>query len=474
MSHLASIAFKPQRFALRLPRDFLVFLCRKRRCSKLLSGLITLAFVLLGVSPGHGKCQQEIVYETDNLPVDNYSSEWDGFPVEENLAGSGSFIEQTFLQLAPEYSREMLNFQNRQTNKEILLLEHAQLSNGEPNLTLGAQFRASALYGKTNTADKFSYLGRFPTDFEGRYASDLRLLQANQAGSLSFGPTAHAYFETLFSDVFSFGSFKQGSYQVRQAYVVIGDLSRTPWYGFIGKKNVGFGDMSTLSPFSQAMTWHYFAALAEGGGVGFDNGVVSASFTALNGSRGIRVSDSSAKGDLNNFAANILFRLPFAARDGEFHVGGGYLYGTIYNASVAEHLDPDLFGDDNPAWDVNAYLRIRRLHLAAEYIQTVNPWPVTNHEVIAYRTEAAYDTFFRAMPARWSLSWSEGVQGQAGTQFEFNRQIVVGYQIQPHQNATISLEYVRSSGFAPLIEIQRVSDIDVIQDSMVLGLTLTL
>ncbi|MEZ6117037.1 MAG: hypothetical protein R3C28_10755 [Pirellulaceae bacterium] len=38
---------------------------------------------------------------------------------------------------------------------------------------------------------------------------------------------------------------------------------------YIGKKNVGFGDMSTLSPFTQSTVWHYFAALAEGVGVYF-------------------------------------------------------------------------------------------------------------------------------------------------------------------------------------------------------------
>lgn len=443
--------------------------------ARMIGSCVCLVLCFSGLDPSSCFAQGEIQYETaSEVPDASDSLDFDENSVEQKICPPATFIDSTFFQLAPEYSREMMNFQNRQSNKEVLLLEHAVRSNGRPNFTFGAQFRASALYAKTNRADKFSYLGRFPTDFEGQFASDFRLLQANQSNTVSFGPAVHAYFETLFSDVFSFGDFKQGSYQVRQAYVVFGDFSRRPWYAFIGKKNVGFGDMGTLSPFSQAMPWHYFAPLAEGGGVGYDDGFINATFTALNGSRGIRVSDSSAKGDLNNFAANILFRLPLAATDGELRLGAGYLYGTIYNAAVAEHLDSTLIGDDNAAWDVNANLRIRRFHLAAEYVQTVDPWPATNHEVIAYRTEAAYDTCYRSMPARWSLSWSEGIQGDPGTQFKFNRQIVVGYQIQPHPNAMISFEYVRSSGFAPLIQIQRVSDIDVIQDSMVVGVTLTL
>ena len=211
--------------------------------------------------------QEEIVYDTsDPSLVIEYPEGVDGVVVIEDEGQFSDIVDGNFIQLAPNYSREMLDFQNRQSNKEILLLEHSLNSNGQTNMTLGAQFRASAIYGKTNDAGKFPYLGRFPTDFEGNYASDIRMLQANLATSASFGPRVHGYFETLFSDVFSFDNPKQGSFQVRQAYVVFGDFTRSSWYGYIGKKNVGFGDMSTLSPFSQSIPWHYFGGLGEGAG----------------------------------------------------------------------------------------------------------------------------------------------------------------------------------------------------------------
>jgi len=84
----------------------------------------------------------------------------------------------------------------------------------------------------------------------------------------------------------------QGSFQMRQAYVTFGDLSQSPLYAWIGKKTVNFGDMGTLSPFSQSMVWHYFAPLAEGAGVGYSQNGLTVNLTALNGSRGIRVVDS--------------------------------------------------------------------------------------------------------------------------------------------------------------------------------------
>jgi len=430
---------------------------------------------LLAVNSTVLLAQDEDVFEiSDPSMVIEYPEGVEGEVVIEDGSQFSDVIDGNFIQLAPDYSRAMLDFQNRQSNKEILLLEHSLNSSGQTNMTLGAQLRASAIYGKTNDAGKFPYLGRFPTDFEGNYASDFRMMQANLATSVSFGPRVHGYVETLFSDVFSFDNPKQGSYQVRQAYVVFGDFSRSSWYGYLGKKNVGFGDMGTLSPFSQSIPWHYFGALGEGGGIGFDNGIVSATFAGLSGGRGVRVVDSKASGDVNNFAANLLLRMPFARRDGELKLGGGYLYGTIYDADVPEHLDPTLFGDPNGAWDVNARMRINRLHLGVEYVQTVSAWPVTDHDVIAYSAEAALDSYFISMPARWSLSWSEGIQGPPGTEFEFNRQLVLGYRVEPSRNSLISLEYVRSTGFAPLTGLTSLSDRDVVQNSIVLGLTFTL
>jgi hypothetical protein len=78
------------------------------------------------------------------------------------------------------------------------------------------------------------------------------------------------------------------------------------------------------------------------------------------------------------------------------------------------------------------------------------------------------------LPARWSLSWSEGIQGPSGSQFEFNRQLVFGYRVEPSRNSRISLEYVRSTGFAPLIGLKSMSDRDVVQNTIVLGLTFAL
>lgn len=396
-------------------------------------------------------------YPGDAYPSDIYSS---------GMGDSG------WLRMNTPLSHQLLDFQNRQTDKELFILQDSSYNYaGSPYVTVGAQGRFSFLGARTNTADKFPYLGRFPTDFHGDYASDVRILQANSQVTATVTSWASVYAELLFSDVFTFSSFQQGSLQTRQAYAVLGNLNNSPLYAYIGKKNVGFGDMQTLSPFTQAVTWHYFAALAEGVGAGYHGNSLDMTMAAINGGRGIRAADSVERGDLNNFAGNIAYTFG-QTPDRRLRLGSGVLYGTIYDGFTAEHLDLNQFGPNyNTAWDVNSRLDWGRWIFGGEYVSTVRPWPVTATRVSAYRVEGAY-RLDSVHPSRLSVSWSEGLQGPSGSQFEFNRQLVLGYGIQVHPNAFVSAEYVRSSGFAPLLDIATVSDRSVIQDSAVLGLGL--
>lgn len=377
-----------------------------------------------------------------------------------------------WLRLDTGLSYPLLDFQNRQTDKELLILEsRAAMPTDDFSLTLGAQGRFSLLAATTNETDKFPYLGRFPTDFSGDSATDARILQLNSHMTAAVNSWATVYWELLFSDVFTFNSFNQGSLQTRQAYAIFGDLQRSPFYLYLGKKNVGFGDLETLSPFTQSVVWHYFAVLAEGIGAGYHGENWDVTLAGINGGRGIRVADSVERGKLNNFAANATYRIGLDCQH-QLRLGGGFLYGTIYDGETAEHLDVNQFGTFyNSAWDVNARLDWGRWSASGEYVSTVDPWPVTDARVSAYRVEGAYRPG-TARPSQLSVSWSEGRQGDGGTEFEFNRQLVLGCGVRVHQRAFVTAEYVRSSGFAPLINITTVSDRSVVQHSAVFGVNL--
>ena len=231
--------------------------------------------------------------------------------------------------------------------------------------------------------------------------------------------------------------------------------------------------MGTLSPYSQSVVLHYFAPLAEGAGVGYAANGLNASITALNGSRGIRVTDSETRGNLNNFAANARYEVPI---DDQSWVafGAGYLHGTIYDAATAEHTNPQITGPRNGAWDVNVAAKVGQWRAEYEVATTLKAWPATGSQVTAYRTELAYDMLLMNDPFRISGSWSEGRQGPGDSEFEFNRQIVAGLRYDPHPNVMISLEYIRSMGFAPLINITTVSDKDASQDTVLLGIVLNI
>jgi hypothetical protein len=379
-----------------------------------------------------------------------------------------------WLQLDTLLSDRLLDFQNRQTDKELFILQHGRAVGCTPKVIGGGQARLSFLAAATNTDSKFPYLGRFPTDFHGDTATDARLLQGNTQLTAYVAPAISVYGELLFSDVFSFGDFKQGSLQVRQAYAILGDLDVSPFYFYLGKKNIGFGDFGTLSPFTQAVTWHYFAALAEGLGVGYHDDSWDLTLAAINGGRGIRVNDSTERGKLNNFAANLLWHRGNSPTQ-HVQAGGGFLLGTIYDGLTAEHLDQNQFGSEyNSAWNVNGRVDLGRWTMAGEFVSTTGPWPVTGSLVSAYRTEAAYWIDRGDRPSYCSASWSDGKQGPAGSEFEFNRQLVLGYSKVVNSHVRVSAEYVRSLGFAPLIDITTVSDRDVVQDSMVLGMTIVL
>ena len=379
--------------------------------------------------------------------------------------------EQPFFGFDTPLMTDLLDFQNQQSEKQIWLIESG-IDYPSSAFIVGTQLRSSLLLARTNRDNRFSYLGRFPPDFRGRTASDARLLQGNAAFATHYGSMFHGYFETLFSDVFTFPTFNQGSFQVRQAYVAIGDFQQSPLYMFVGKKNVSFGDMGTLSPFSQSMVWHYFSPLAEGIGAGYSQGGLDLTVTALNGGRGIRVARSAPRGQLSNFAVNGSWS--GMVDEVGIKLGLGYLHGTIYDANVAEHINFAIAGDRNPAWNANAGLSWRQWDFAAEYTTTLNPWPVTDTRVQAYRTEACYRLPNTPRPTRLSLSWSEGLQGPSGSEFEFNRQLVLGSAVKFNRHALFTTEYVLSSGFAPLIDITTASDRSVRQHSAVFGLVLVL
>lgn len=71
---------------------------------------------------------------------------------------TSSFSLIDAIRIDPTFSTDMLDFQNRQTDKQLFLLEHGRRADG-PEVILGGQLRGSFLAATTNRTGKFNYLG---------------------------------------------------------------------------------------------------------------------------------------------------------------------------------------------------------------------------------------------------------------------------------------------------------------------------
>ena len=68
--------------------------------------------------------------------------------IDQSIASQPVFEEDGnwFIDLDTGYTSQMLDFQNRQGDKEVILLEQSFLNGGQMGLTIGAQFRASGAF----------------------------------------------------------------------------------------------------------------------------------------------------------------------------------------------------------------------------------------------------------------------------------------------------------------------------------------
>ena len=381
---------------------------------------------------------------------------------------------RSFIGVSPDYSDKMLDWQWHVTEKAVAPLD--SLASGElktGKLYIGALARASANLEHTNTFGKFPLLGQFPTGHKKQNRAGEWILNNAHIG-LTYAPTDWmvGFVEAIYTDLTYPG---QENFQVRKAFVTVGDLKRLPIYASFGKNLIDFGDMRAFNPFVHTMTAHYFNAQAEDAQflVGYKQDGWHVTATAFGGGRQLRVADSdSPRGSIGNFALNASKTFEFG--DGiRVKLGGGYLDSTIYNTPVAHHTSRDIStaGEriKNGAWDVNGMVSYRGFDVQAEYTCTTTKWPAADSPVSALTVQGRYTTTLMGWTAVVSGGFSRGEQGQDGTPWHEMRQWVAGLEIKPHKQLSLAAEYVHSSDFVPLVRIQQSADPRVKSDTWTLG-----
>lgn len=364
------------------------------------------------------------------------------------------FSDQGTVGVAPCYSVSMLSRLHYRPIKQLVMLSYFKCMEHRPDLIISAELRASLFFAHTNFKDKFGYLGRFPGSFVGRSASVADINDHTFAITYSPLSWVHGYWEFLSADRIVFTTDpRQGTNQTQKVYALIGDLDKSPFYMTIGKKDVSFGQMYTVNPFSPSMTWHYFGALSDGLAVGYARENIYFEATVLNGGRGIRVVDSNTISHLNNGAINASYA--FNLFDCCWKFGAGYLFGTIYDGTIPEHTGPVQKGPRNGVWDLNFELRCMGWRGYFEACGTEHIWPSGGHSVqtfsggISYCVEESW--FYKQLVT--SLEYSEGIQGKSYEEWRHNFQFVAGLDWIIRYNVHFSIEYIVAGGFAPLIDL---------------------
>ena len=167
--------------------------------------------------------------------------------------------------------------------------------------------------------------------------------------------------------------------QVQQAYLLIGNLAQSPFYGFVGNRYIDFGQFANVNPFTQPLTREFFQAAGDTVGAGIHTNGIDATLSLMNGgnsnnmvyaTNGVVAQNLYTRNnsEINNFAINLGYGQD--VNNVDWHVGLGYLNGgSKANARVGKSGQT---GDlrTNSVWDANARLSVANFDFYAEYMMS--------------------------------------------------------------------------------------------------------
>ncbi len=364
------------------------------------------------------------------------------------------------------YSYEMLDPTTRINRKQLLLLGKKKSGAVSSNsVYLSGAVTSIADYQKSNRDSKFGYLMRHPTANNQRTkeVSEAVTHSAQLALTGNMGDWVSAYFEALYDPEQSFGkgtntSLNRNQIQMRKAWVLFGNLAKSPFYASIGKMSTPFGLTDTVSPFSASTVWHAFGGLAYGLTAGYSNNGLNLTAMAVQGGSQFRSNNTSVGG------TNVPSKLNNYVLDANYTFAGSTMLGASYQAgsSYCQDFPVQHFNacaDENPAWDVYAESRFGNLTFLAEYAKTVDEWPGTFNpdlpqfaasKVASWGLGAKYRASAFNKPLDVSADFSRFVAGPSGSPWERQDQIVLGLASYPSSSVKLFAEFIHTNGYAPL------------------------
>ncbi len=410
------------------------------------------------------------------------------------------------------HTDRMLDWQENTTGKALTLLVNRANGVLDPNsLYIGAGVKGGLMWQSTNMPGKFPILSRFPffSDRTDKQAGVFAINNAALAFTSTFGDWTTIYMQPEYSETDFPGD--QDEMQLRKAFVVFGNLQKSPFYAAFGRKTVDFGNFDGYNAFTQTEAQHYFWTLSdqpvlELGYYNINNGL-KMSVTAMSAGRQLRTAWAGENNNIGNYAASIEKEFRFG-RGASFTLGTSYLHDTIYRNNWTAHTFQDVVNGTPPTnfieyrnSAVNAFAEYNSpiFDAMVEYTTTLKPWGAAIPQDVNGFVDPAYiidplgspndidninfDQNLEVMTAqvrykpllpnghRLSLaavgSWGKigddfvgtGLNGEP-TSWKSNQQHVLSVEYPINEFLDIGAEYVFNKGFIPFVAPQQVSSND--------------
>jgi len=455
------------------------------------------------------------------IPAGNYTGSL-GLRGSSQIFGRGFNVGGTTVTTSAKHSKRMLNWQENTTGKTLTLLANRANGTLAPNsLTIGGAMKAGLMWQTTSDAGLFPILSRFP-DFTARTETSSGIFAINNAALAftgSFGDWTSFYLQPEYSETEFTG---QSEFQLRKAFVVFGNLERSPFYAAFGRKTIDFGNFDGYNAFTQTESQHYYHAVSdqpvlELGYYNMYNGL-KITGTAFSGGRQLRVGYAGAENEnkIANFAASIEKEFRFG-NGSAFTVGTSYIHDTSYRNNFTAHtfgfigsLPPpaNFISYRNGAVDAFAEFNSPTWDFMVEYTTSLEPWGAAIPQDANGFVDPAYiidplgaaddlaninfDQKLNVLTAqvrykpllpngrRLQLaavgSWGKigddfigvGIAGQPTT-WEKNQQHALSVEYPVSDYLDFGVEYVYNKGFIPFVAPQLVSNDDVTAHAVNVG-----
>jgi len=394
-----------------------------------------------------------------------------------------------------EYNFRMLDHTVLTNTRQRYQLEALKDNVLDKNLTLGGQITGLVNYQNANENSKFGWLMRHPTSANqiGENSSEAVVHSVNINMTAKLTEDLTGYVELLYNPEQSFAAnstitgLPRNNVSVSRAYILWGNLNKSPVYASLGKMDIPFGWNDTVSPFTNSTNWHSFAGLAYGGLLGYATDHWHLRAMAIQGGAQFRNANAPVDGTnvpsrLNNFAFDANYTAALE-HDASLNIGASYQYGSsycqqymdtpdtahttpVFIPGVTRNQSPQGVVHFNPCEDnvdtaaVYAVYQGARTMLAAEYAETLEVWPGTYNPYMPQFAAAKNQTFTLggkyaadvglAEMLDLSAEFSRYRAGPSGSPWEKQDQLVFGasYFLTPSVN--LFSEAVLVKGWVPL------------------------